>query len=159
MKVLITTDGEPCSQEALASTLDLVSLQDAEILVLAVAQLPMPTPYEYVDAEVIQAMSDTNGEMAKLALEKARTLLESRGLKPTLRLESGSATEEILRVAEQFMPDLLVLGSHGRGAVGRFFLGSVSEAVLHRWRGPVLLVQQKKGVVPQAPESASAGQR
>ncbi|HEY9721973.1 MAG TPA: universal stress protein [Oscillatoriaceae cyanobacterium] len=159
MKVLITTDGAPCSEEALESTLDLMALKQAEILVLAVAQLPLPSPYEYVDAQVIQQLSDSSEALAKEALDKARKMLEARGLKASYRHESGVATDEILRVAQEFMPDLLVLGSHGRGMIGRFFLGSVSEAVLHRWRGPVLLVQQKKGLVPQESASATATKR
>ena len=42
----------------------------------------------------------------------------------------GSPAREILSRAEDFETDLIVLGSHGRTAFGRFFLGSISQKVL-----------------------------
>lgn len=49
---------------------------------------------------------------------------------------------ELLALAEELKPDLIVVGSHGRGGVGRFFLGSVSDALVHRFPGAVLVFRQ-----------------
>ena len=43
------------------------------------------------------------------------------------RLHSPAST--ILEIADSWKPDLIVMGSHGRGAIGRLFLGSVSLRV------------------------------
>lgn len=41
----------------------------------------------------------------------------------------GNPASELLKTADEYKPDLIVVGSHGRSAIGRFFLGSVSQKV------------------------------
>jgi nucleotide-binding universal stress UspA family protein len=52
---------------------------------------------------------------------------------PDWRVESevlhGAAAAELLAEAAEWKPDLIVVGSHGRSALGRFFLGSVSKRI------------------------------
>jgi nucleotide-binding universal stress UspA family protein len=55
----------------------------------------------------------------------------------------GKPVDEILGLAEEVGADLIICGSHGRGAMGRLLIGSVSEAVLHGARCPVLIVRLK----------------
>lgn len=55
----------------------------------------------------------------------------------------GSPVPEILGLAEEVGADLIICGSHGRGAMGRLLIGSVSESVLHGARCPVLIVRIK----------------
>lgn len=44
----------------------------------------------------------------------------------------GSPAHEILAVAREWDADLVVLGTHGRRGIPRFFLGSVADTVLHK---------------------------
>ena len=53
----------------------------------------------------------------------------------------GDVVGGILQAAVQFKPDLLVMATHGRGAVAHFFLGSVAEAVVRKAECPVLTVR------------------
>jgi nucleotide-binding universal stress UspA family protein len=53
----------------------------------------------------------------------------------------GSPSVRILEQADKLRPDLLIMGSRGRTGVARFVLGSVSHAVLHQARYPVLVFQ------------------
>ena len=55
----------------------------------------------------------------------------------------GTPAAEILRVAADSSADLVIVGSHDRGAVGRFLLGSVSQVVLRDARCPVLVARPK----------------
>jgi len=66
--------------------------------------------------------------------------LRRRGLDVTALLVQGPTVETILREAEKLEVDLLLLGSHGRGALSRVLLGSVSEGVLRRARIPVMIL-------------------
>ena len=67
-----------------------------------------------------------------------------RVLSPELEVNEivrqGNAANAILRTAEEWRADLIVMGTHGRGRVARFLLGSVAEAVLRRATCPVVTV-------------------
>jgi nucleotide-binding universal stress UspA family protein len=58
----------------------------------------------------------------------------------TVALREGEPVHEILGMAERLPADLVVLGTHGRGAFERSAIGSVAEAVLGRARCPVVTV-------------------
>jgi nucleotide-binding universal stress UspA family protein len=53
----------------------------------------------------------------------------------------GDVVDGILQAIVQFKPDLLVMATHGRGAVAHFFLGSVAEAVVRKADCPVLTIR------------------
>ena len=57
----------------------------------------------------------------------------------TLRL--GHAADEIIKVADRNKVDLIVAGAKGLGAIGRFFLGSVSTKLLHHSSSSILIVR------------------
>jgi nucleotide-binding universal stress UspA family protein len=86
-------------------------------------------------------------EVQRDLLNRLRAILDVR--KPAVPIEFfvhvrlGDPVREILDLAVEIGADLIVLGSHGYGAVGRLLIGSVSEAVLHGARCPVLIVRQK----------------
>jgi nucleotide-binding universal stress UspA family protein len=56
----------------------------------------------------------------------------------------GPPVAVILELAAEVGADLVIVGSHGRGAMGRFLLGSVSEGVLHGSRCPVMVARAKQ---------------
>jgi nucleotide-binding universal stress UspA family protein len=89
-------------------------------------------------------------EQAFLAPEERlkQAMGELRRLKPAetgaltdYLLRQGTPAEEILRAAEERHCDLIVLGTHGRGGLGRVLMGSVAEAVLRRAACPVVTVR------------------
>ena len=60
----------------------------------------------------------------------------------TERVEAGSAWRQILRVAEESYADLIVMGVHAQGAVGRLFFGSTANQVVRHASCPVLSVRE-----------------
>ena len=63
----------------------------------------------------------------------------------------GTASLELMRKADEWNPDLVVVGSHGRSALGRFFLGSVSKRIVTDSNHSVRVtrgVVQKGGIKP-----------
>jgi nucleotide-binding universal stress UspA family protein len=72
---------------------------------------------------------------------QARALaLRDRGLDATALLVQGPTVETLVSEARRLAADMLVVGSHGRGAVGRALLGSVGAGVVRHPPCPVLVV-------------------
>jgi nucleotide-binding universal stress UspA family protein len=66
--------------------------------------------------------------------------LREDSLTATALLVQGATVETVLKEAEKLEVDMIILGSHGRGAVYHLLVGSVSEGILHKARCPVLVV-------------------
>jgi nucleotide-binding universal stress UspA family protein len=73
-------------------------------------------------------------------LQSRAEALRGSGLEATALLVQGGTVETILAEAERLHAELIVVGSHGRGALGRALLGSVSEGLVRRSALPVLVV-------------------
>jgi CBS domain-containing protein/nucleotide-binding universal stress UspA family protein len=155
MKVLIATDGADCSSAAIEAAARLLRLEDMDVSVVSVA----PTTFMLTNAGVYPYVppqaQDELDQMAHQALESARGFLHLRGVCANYVFRTGEPAEEILRLTESLRPDLLVLGSHGRGRFGRLLMGSVSDAVAHRWHGPVLIARMDE----EATDAPSAERR
>jgi len=74
------------------------------------------------------------------SLASLQEMISATGL-PAMTVDlQGPAIDLILDQAETSRVDLIVLGSHKRGALSHLFLGSVADGVLRRARCPVLIV-------------------
>ena len=70
--------------------------------------------------------------------------MRDTGLDATALLVEGAAAELIVEQAAKLDVDMIIVGSHGHGAMRQLLLGSVSEGVLHRSKCPVLVVPTPK---------------
>lgn len=146
MKILIAYDGSECADAALddLTHAGLPAKAEAHILSVAEVWLPPPPPSSYeVLEQARQAKSprelqhnyakacDAAKEALALA-ERAQDRVVTRfpGWTVTADSSCGSPAWELVAKADDWKPDLIVLGSHGRTALGRFVLGSVSQRVL-----------------------------
>jgi len=146
MKILIGHDG---SQSADAALVDLqrAGLPDeAEALVVSVADVlmvPATTNYELaaealtsrrVASALVHAQRQTERvvneakEFANVAKERVRSYFPHWSVRAETL--AGSAAAKLISKADEWKPDLIVVGSHGRSAVSRFILGSVSKKVV-----------------------------
>lgn len=66
--------------------------------------------------------------------------VEAQGVATTSQFIQGPTIEKILEEVDEQEADLLVMGSHGHGALHHLLVGSVSEGVLRKARCPVLVV-------------------
>lgn len=71
-------------------------------------------------------------------------------------LREGHAAEEIVAAAKEFNADLIVIGTHRRGALARFFMGSTSQAVLRHALCPVMLVTDTSAALNEVPANQLA---
>lgn len=137
--VLLATDGSPTAGEATSEAIELAKALDAKLLVVTSWNV-VTTPYGPVPPMALPALEDVEEE-AKNILETTRMRAEEEGVEVETILRRGNPAEEILTVAREREPQLLVLGSHGWGPIRRFLFGSVSTAVLHGAHCPVLIAR------------------
>ena len=68
----------------------------------------------------------------------------SLGAPPLEFLAIGAPVEEIVKAAQDWPADMIVIASHGRSGVRRLLLGSVAEGVMRHAACPVLVVRAKR---------------
>jgi len=125
------TDFSELSDAALQLACALARDHKGRLVVLHV----VPPPQSHGE-EVARRQDD--GYHADLWRMLERMRPEEATLPVERRLEDGSPAETILRVAREEGADLIVMGTHGRGALGKLLLASVAEQVVRRAPGPVL---------------------
>lgn len=124
MKVLVAYDGSECADAAL-NDLSWAGLpSDAEIRVLSAYETSLLQP----DSRHAAAVQDAAVALSERAAARLRRALVSQRV--TAHERAGSAATCILEQAQAWQADLIVLGSHGRSAIGRLVLGSVSHHVV-----------------------------
>jgi nucleotide-binding universal stress UspA family protein len=132
--VVVGVDGYAASTEAVAFAFEEASRTGAELM--AVHAFPLAFGGVVVDAERLDELH----ERARRELSEA--LAGWREKFPDVRvleLVSAEHPERALRLASE-TASLMVLGTHGRGVLGRFVLGSVVAAVLRVADCPVAVV-------------------
>ena len=134
MKILLATDGSEHSSAAIDEIVRRHPPADTEVRVISVFQppnFPQTYPLGGMDMELYEEMQKGGREAAHAAIKSAAARLRSkdRKLNVTTEVLAGSPKRVILEDAQAFGADLIVVGSHGHGALERFLLGSVSQAV------------------------------
>ncbi len=90
---------------------------------------------DYARDQIAQKFHDEHATLQKEA-EKLKTAQVS----VTARIVQGSPTEILLQESEKLAIDMIVVGSHGHGALYSMLIGSVSEDILKQSSCPVLVV-------------------
>ena len=157
MKILIGYDGSECADAALDDLTQAGLPATGEVHILSVAEVwlppPPPSSYEIIEeARNAESPADLQREFSRhcVAAKKALVLAERardrvQMLFPNWKVSAdsscGSAAWELVANADKWNPDLIVVGSHGRTALGRFMLGSVSQRVLTEARCSVRIAR------------------
>jgi nucleotide-binding universal stress UspA family protein len=132
--ILLATDLSPASAGASAQALDLAHDLGADVLVMSAID---PAAV----ADTIARRVDHLRLERELAAQDVVARGRARGVQVRFLIWDGSPGEAIVEVAESEQVDMVVVGSHGRGPVGRFLVGSVSEYVVRHAPCPVLVVR------------------
>ena len=77
-------------------------------------------------------------------LQQHANALRKEGVDCTALLVQGATVDTILHEAEKLSAGMIILGTHGKSAVTKFFVGSTSEGILHRTSIPVLIIPTHK---------------
>jgi nucleotide-binding universal stress UspA family protein len=139
MRVLLATDGSEEARAAAAWMAQFPLPTGSRLRVVSVVSIP-PSP---LDIPTVREFATALREAANQAAEGARLLLAPRFADSEALVLEGDAREAILRAAEEWPADLIVLGARGLGALAGFLLGGVSLNVARQARCSVLVVKHR----------------
>ena len=136
-RIVVGIDGSKSSHKALAWALDEARARQAQVTVVHAWIPAMFGAIEFAAPVLGIATFDAT---AKLTVEEALGESNVDGLTGPVdtAIVEGGAAQAILHAAED--ASLIVVGSHGRGAVAGMLLGSVSQQVIHHAACPVVIV-------------------
>jgi nucleotide-binding universal stress UspA family protein len=140
MKILLPVDGSVYTRRMLAY----VAAHDEflgpahDYSVLTVVPEIAARTRAFIEPQVLEAFYD---EAAKEVLEPVKAFAARCGWRFSAMHVAGLPGDRIAEAAMAGGHDLIVMGSHGHGALGNVVLGSVATRVLARCKTPVLLVR------------------
>ncbi len=141
-KILVCSDGSDYALDAAQIAAVIARQFGARVQVLNIFSFPYIDP---VYAGVSAIPADIITESAKAQREAIEhstlPLFTQVGVPCEMLQEWGHPVEGIVDVAAREKVDLIVVGSRGLSGIKEFFLGSVSEGVLHHAHCPVLIVR------------------
>ncbi len=133
MKILVAFDGTASAIKGLRYALS--NFPTAEFMVLYVERV------SYVDGAYGVSPIPIDTHVDKEVLKSAEQICAEQHVLPIMKAELGSPSDLIVKIAEDSISDLLILGAHNKGTIERLLLGSVSEAVARRAHCSVLIVR------------------
>jgi nucleotide-binding universal stress UspA family protein len=139
--VLVAIDFSPTSRHALAWALEYAQHAPCELHTVHVVdrrwkRSDLDADLDALRGELTDVHDTAAAELGRLFDDDARTRLVLHE-----HVASGSPAEEILAVAAAINAQLVVVGSHGLGAVERWLVGSVAEKVVRSATCPVVVVR------------------
>ncbi|HEU4368693.1 MAG TPA: universal stress protein [Methylomirabilota bacterium] len=143
-RVLHPTDFSKASGAAFARALTEARQQRSELLLVHVLApvVPMAGAGEaYVSPTMYEQMAESARAWAQKQMDRLLAKAKAARVRARGLLLEGVAHEQIVRTAKRQRAGLIVMGTHGRTGMARFFLGSVAARVAATAPCPVLTVR------------------
>jgi nucleotide-binding universal stress UspA family protein len=139
-RVLVPTDLSGTSVPAINFARVMHDQFGAAVAVLHAHHFDLPP---YFSGAQIENLKRELKQSTRLATEYLRRESQSSlGFEAEISVVEATPAEAILEGSRAADVDLIIMGTHGRQGVSRFWLGSVAERILHESSKPVLLVRQ-----------------
>jgi nucleotide-binding universal stress UspA family protein len=144
--MLVGYDGSESANEALMLVTGLAWPAPSECRVVVACWVPFATSASVMvaDAATLQAILETGQRVAERLAVAASRQVDRPGLAATWEVGFGRLANKILEVADQFDPDLIVVGSLGRRPFTSALLGSVPADLFDHAPCPVLVARGTK---------------
>ena len=143
-RILHPSDFSRASGAAFMKAVEMAKANRAELLVVHVLTPVIPMVGDgYVSPKVYEEIEATARSQAQGQLDRLLGKARKAGVRVKGLLMEGVPHEQITRAARSRRADLVVIGTHGRTGLAKFFLGSVAGRVVSIAPCPVLTVRGK----------------
>jgi nucleotide-binding universal stress UspA family protein len=143
-RILHPSDFSRASTAAFRRAVEMAKREGAELLLAHVLAPVMTLPPEgYVSPKLYEELETSNRGAAQKHLDGLVAKAKKAGARATGFLLEGTPAERIAQAARSRRADLIIIGTHGRTGLARFFLGSVAARVVAIASCPVLTVRGK----------------
>jgi nucleotide-binding universal stress UspA family protein len=143
-RILHPTDFSSASRPAFERAVALARDARAELIVAHVLSPMIPVVGEgYIPPQTYESIDAAGRKSAQRKLDALVARARKAGVRARSLLLEGSAHDRIARAAKARRADLIVMGTHGRSALARFFVGSVASRVVSVAPCPVMTVRAK----------------
>lgn len=143
-QVVVPLDGSPLAEAALPVAVDLCHASGGHLTLVQVPTLPaFATAIPDTAGWIPGLMAEMTAE-AREYLEQHVNLLSTGPVPVSAQVEvvaAGSVADGITHFVHEHDADVVVMSSHGRGGVARWFLGSVADQVLRQSERPVWVIR------------------
>lgn len=141
MKIIAAVDFSPISLNAARTAAKLARKLGDSLLLVRVIEPPV---HSYPELRVPDVAIFQRGliDASEVPMKEAADSLAGEGVKIETRVLSGLPADTLVEVAREEQARAIVMGTHGRGAVGRLFFGSVAERTVMAAPCPVLVVPE-----------------
>ncbi len=144
-RILFASDFSKASGKAFATAVTMAKSSRATLTVLhVIAPLVPASPDQYIGPDTWQQLDEEARRWAKRQLTALTSKAKKTGVRVVGLLVDGNPAQEIVRIAKNKRFDLLIIGTHGRTGIAKFFLGSVAGRVVATAPCPVLTVRGKE---------------
>ena len=160
MKIIHPTDFSVCADQARALAVELARALGGELIVLHVATETPPFAEGFMRVRQLEQLFEEQRAWAARALEERAVEARGQGVPALARVVTGVPAQEIVETARREGAAFIVMGTHGRGVVERFLLGSVADRVVRT--APCAVVTRRETEDPKdaaaaAPATKSPG--
>ena len=140
MKLLVCVDLSEATEIIVKKIEEIAKSASLKVWLLHNAE-PEPGFVEFkVDPQAARESLTKKFHSEHRQIQELAKKMRNAGIETSALLVHGETIEVILKEASDLDVDMIVVGSHGRGAVYQLLLGSVSKGILHKSTYPVLVV-------------------
>jgi len=140
--IFCATDFSEFAEGVVAYGIAMAKRFEARLYICHVVDLPTVSAY----GEAVFDPIEYQQRFMETARREIDRLLDGAGLDYQPLITIGNTTDEISRLAKEYIADLVITATHGRSGLRRFFLGSVTERLMRTLPCPLLVIRGSEEV-------------
>ena len=141
-RILFASDFSKVSTKACATAIALAKATHADLTVLHVLVPITPlVPEQYIAGTTLDKLNADARRWAQEQVAKLTARARKGGVRASGLVTTGDPAEQIVRTARSKRAELVVVGTHGRTGLNRFFVGSIAQRVIASAQCPVVTVR------------------